>query len=80
MTVLSPETVDVALRDGATVRVRPMRAEDEEGLRTLFDDLSVESRWLRFFSGGADMHRAAAFVRRARARTGSRPRRRGRSR
>ena len=61
MTLLAPETVDVALRDGATARVRPMRAEDEEGLRTLFDDLSEESRRLRFFSGGANMHRAAAF-------------------
>ncbi len=60
MTVVSAGTVDIALRDGATVRVRPMGAEDEEGLRALFDDLSADSRWLRFFSGGADMRRAAS--------------------
>jgi acetate---CoA ligase (ADP-forming) len=61
MTVIAPETVDVALRDGATVRVRPMRAEDEDGLHALFDDLSPDSRWYRFFSAAADLHQAASF-------------------
>ena len=55
-------TVDVALRDGATVRVRPMAADDEPALMTLLDGLSVESRWLRFFSAGADVHRAASYM------------------
>ncbi len=38
------------LRDGSTVRVRVMRPTDEEGLLTLFQSLSDEARWLRFYS------------------------------
>ena len=72
MPLLAP-TVDVALRDGSTVRVRPMVAEDEPALRAFLDELSVESRWLRFFSGGADVHRAAVVHGGARARAGPRP-------
>jgi acetate---CoA ligase (ADP-forming) len=49
---------DVVLRDGSTVRVRPLRPEDEEALHRFLDSLSVDSRWLRFF-GGADMARQA---------------------
>jgi acetyl coenzyme A synthetase (ADP forming)-like protein len=41
---------DVVLRDGSTVRVRMMRPGDEPGLLALFQALSEESRWLRFFS------------------------------
>src|SRR5436190_22522995 len=41
---------DVVLRDGSTLRVRPMRAEDHEALYQLFQSLSEESRWLRFLS------------------------------
>lgn len=41
---------DVVLRDGSTVRVRPMRPEDDEGLLALFQSLSEESLWLRFYS------------------------------
>ena len=59
---IAPTTVDVALRDGATVRVRPMAAGDEQALRDLLDGLSIESRWLRFFSAGADLHRVAAYM------------------
>src|SRR5688500_5329468 len=59
---IAPATVDVALRDGATVRVRPMTTGDEHALRELLDGLSIESRWLRFFSAGADLHRAAAYM------------------
>ena len=36
-------TVDVALRDGSTVRVRPIREEDQEELRALLERLSIES-------------------------------------
>jgi acetyl coenzyme A synthetase (ADP forming)-like protein len=39
---------DVALRDGATVRVRPVRAEDEGALLDLLLSLSDEARELRF--------------------------------
>jgi acetyl coenzyme A synthetase (ADP forming)-like protein len=49
---------DVVLRDGSTVRVRPLRPDDEEALHGFLDSLSVDSRWLRFF-GGADMARQA---------------------
>ena len=55
-------TVDVALRDGATVSVRPLVAADEPELRSLLDGLSIESRTLRFFSAGADVHRAATYM------------------
>jgi acetate---CoA ligase (ADP-forming) len=41
---------DVVLRDGSTVRVRPMRADDDQVLLALFQSLSEESRWLRFMS------------------------------
>jgi acetate---CoA ligase (ADP-forming) len=54
--------VDVALRDGATVSVRPLVATDEPALRRLLDELSVESRTLRFFSAGANVHRAATYL------------------
>ena len=59
---IAPATVDVALRDGATVRVRPMTTGDEQALRDLLDGLSIESRWLRFFSAGADLHRVATYM------------------
>lgn len=40
---------DVVLRDGSTVRVRTMRADDDAQLLALFESLSEESRWMRFF-------------------------------
>ncbi len=48
------------LRDGSTVHVRPVRPEDAAGVRALFEGLSAESRWLRFFSEAYD---AGAVVR-----------------
>jgi acetyl coenzyme A synthetase (ADP forming)-like protein len=62
MPSFAPATVDVALRDGATVTVRALVPEDESELCTFLDGLSVESRWLRFFSAGADLHRAASYM------------------
>lgn len=41
---------DVVLRDGSTVRVREMHADDNDDLCALFESLSEESRWLRFLS------------------------------
>ena len=41
---------DVVLRDGSTVRVREMHADDNDALCALFESLSEESRWLRFLS------------------------------
>ena len=41
---------DVVLKDGSTVQVRPMRPEDDAGLLGLFQSLSEQSIWLRFYS------------------------------
>ena len=41
---------DVVLSDGGTVRVRPVRAADEPGVLALYERLSDESVYLRFFS------------------------------
>ena len=51
---------------------------DEHALRDFLDELSIESRWLRFFSAGADLHRAASLHGRARAGAGPRACRRRR--
>jgi acetyl coenzyme A synthetase (ADP forming)-like protein len=59
---MAVNTVDVALRDGATVTVRPLTASDEPALGRLLDELSLESRMLRFFSAGADVQRAARYM------------------
>jgi acetyl coenzyme A synthetase (ADP forming)-like protein len=59
---MAVNTVDVALRDGATVTVRSLLPSDEPGLRRLLEELSLESRMLRFFSAGADVHRAATYM------------------
>ena len=40
---------DVVLRDGSTLRLRPVRPDDQEGLRALHDRLSKESLRSRFF-------------------------------
>jgi hypothetical protein len=50
---------DVALRDGGTVRIRPVRATDEDALRVFLGELSDNSRWLRFFTAGPDLDAAA---------------------
>lgn len=59
MTVPVVPTVDVALRDGSTVRVRPITEADRDELRALLGRLSDESRWLRFFSAGVNLDRMA---------------------
>ena len=51
--------MDVALRDGSTVRVRAVRPDDVEELRALLGGMSDRSRWLRFLSAAADLERAA---------------------
>ena len=40
---------DVALKDGSTVRVRPVRADDEPAIRAFLEGLSPESIAFRFF-------------------------------
>lgn len=50
---------DVVLRDGSTVHVRPVRAEDAPAVLAFLQRLSVDSRYLRFFSGAVDLAEAA---------------------
>ncbi|HEY7121478.1 MAG TPA: GNAT family N-acetyltransferase [Solirubrobacterales bacterium] len=47
------------LRDGSTVHVRPVRAEDEEELHRFLEQLDPESRMFRFFSVATDLGAAA---------------------
>jgi acetate---CoA ligase (ADP-forming) len=42
--------LDVVLRDGGIVRVRPMQPDDAAEARTFFQRLGPESRYFRFFS------------------------------
>jgi acetyl coenzyme A synthetase (ADP forming)-like protein len=46
---ISEWSCDVVLRDGSTVQLRPVRPGDAEPLRELYDRLSPESRYRRFF-------------------------------
>ena len=53
---------DVALRDGSTVHVRPVRAEDAAAVQAFLKDLSPESIALRFFSSFPDLDRAVRWA------------------
>jgi acetate---CoA ligase (ADP-forming) len=55
----SSDEVDVALRDGATVHVRPARREDEPAVLSFLQALSQASRTFRFFSAASDLEQAA---------------------
>jgi acetate---CoA ligase (ADP-forming) len=55
----SAAVADAVLPDGATIRVRGVRSDDEPDLEALIDGLSLRSRRLRFFSAAADVHGAA---------------------
>ncbi len=46
--------VDVILRDGSSVHVRPVREDDRAAMAEFFGGLSADSRGLRFFSAGAN--------------------------
>ncbi|MBS1868816.1 MAG: GNAT family N-acetyltransferase [Actinobacteria bacterium] len=59
---LAARAVDVALRDGAPVHVRPVRADDLPALRTFLGQLSPGSRRLRWFTGAADTDAAARWA------------------
>jgi len=53
---------NVALRDGSTVRVRPVRQDDGPALRAFLEGLSSESRAFRFFSAASNLERAAEWA------------------
>ena len=40
---------DIVLRDGATVHVRPVRADDADAMRAFLESVSPDSIWFRFF-------------------------------
>lgn len=48
-TVPPGQSVDVALRDGSSVHIRPVAAEDRDAIRAFLESLSRESLGLRFF-------------------------------
>ena len=56
---LAAREVDVALRDGSTVHVRPVREQDLPALRTFLGRLPPDDRELRWFSGAVDLDAAA---------------------
>ena len=53
---------DVVLRDGSTVHVRPVRAEDAPAVHAFFERLSPRSIALRFFCGFPDLDRAVRWA------------------
>src|SRR5438132_64955 len=55
----SDREVDIALRDGAAIHLRPIRPGDADALRTMLEELSLEARAFRFFSAGVDLGLAA---------------------
>lgn len=50
---------NVVLRDGSTVRVRPVQSSDEQKLVVLLQSLSEQDRWFRFFAPTKDSVLAA---------------------
>jgi acetate---CoA ligase (ADP-forming) len=59
---LAAREVDVALRDGASVHVRPVRPGDLPVLRAFLANLSPSSQRLRWFTGAADIDAAARWA------------------
>jgi acetate---CoA ligase (ADP-forming) len=53
---------DVVLRDGSTVHVRPVTAEDAPAVHAFLEGLSPESIALRFFSSFPDLDRAVRWA------------------
>jgi acetate---CoA ligase (ADP-forming) len=53
---------DVVLRDGSTVHVRPVRAEDAAAVHAFYEALSSESIALRFFSGFPNLDMAVRWA------------------
>ncbi|MGB2711029.1 MAG: GNAT family N-acetyltransferase, partial [Conexibacter sp.] len=50
--------VDVVLRDGSTVRVRPVHADDLPALRTFLTGMAPDDRRLRWFTGAPNLDAA----------------------
>jgi acetyl coenzyme A synthetase (ADP forming)-like protein len=58
----SHREADVALRDGSTVHVRPVRNDDAPAILAFLQGLSKESRYLRFFAGAVDLAKHATWA------------------
>jgi L-amino acid N-acyltransferase YncA len=56
---------DVVLRDGSTVHVRPVTADDAPAVHAFFERLSPKSITLRFFCGFPDLDRAVRWATKA---------------
>jgi acetyl coenzyme A synthetase (ADP forming)-like protein len=54
-TTFSLRDIDVVLRDGSSVRIRPAHATDEPGILAFLQSLSDDSRRLRFPAGNVDL-------------------------
>lgn len=52
-------SLPTTLRDGSTVAIRPSTTADEHALRAFLERLCLQARRLRFFTGAADLDRAA---------------------
>ena len=59
---LAAREVDVALRDGSSLHVRPVRPEDLPALRTFLSGLSPDAQRLRYFTGAPDIAAAAQWA------------------
>jgi RimJ/RimL family protein N-acetyltransferase len=59
---LGSREVDVVLRDGSTVHVRPAKPSDAPAVKLLLTGLSDRSRWLRFFTAFPDLARAVRWA------------------
>ena len=53
---------DIVLRDGSTLNLRPVRADDTALMRQLLGALSESSRTTRFFSAAVDLDRTAELL------------------
>jgi hypothetical protein len=64
ITASSADAQELQLRDGLTVLARPVTLDDETAIWEFLTRLSLDSRWLRFFSTATDLraqaHRGAA--------------------
>ena len=58
MPIVAAES-DIALRDGSTVHVRPVCADDVQRIESFLGELSVEARSFRFFSAATDLGQMA---------------------
>ena len=53
---------DVALRDGSTAHIRPVRPDDQEALLEFLRGLSLDTVAFRFFSGAVDTEKVARWM------------------